>query len=43
MDTQHQQIENYLEFIKEIVQKTVELCQRQQAKKDQQLKLNQKN
>lgn len=43
MDTQHKQIENYLEFVREVVQKTLELYQAQQAEKDKQLQLCQKN
>ncbi|WP_013320413.1 hypothetical protein [Gloeothece verrucosa] len=43
MDTQHQQIENYLEFAREVMQKTLELCQAQQAQRDKKLQLCQKN
>lgn len=43
MDTQYKQIENYLEFVREIVQKTLELYQAQQAEKDKKMQMCQKN
>ncbi|ACK69776.1 hypothetical protein PCC7424_1331 [Gloeothece citriformis PCC 7424] len=43
MNTQDKQLENYLEFAREIVQKTLELCQKQQAEKDRKFKIGQQN